>query len=265
MLYFVRTMEDPKPPATSRRSFLKATALGGAAALLPDVARTEGPVREPRPSETRRAEPAESSKTALFADDERAALATLADLVLPGAGDWGAADYVEGLLTSFDGDPPRIYAGAVGSRDEWLPLDRVRDRAWRLRIFGSDAVSHPGEPVLGPVVGLRPQILAGAREAAARLGEGASAEWVWWRLPGDFRDAFTDLVLEGALGDPLYGGNRDGAAWRAFHFEGAPLGYGTYTPPHEHPEADAGTGPDPLGPFTRAALWAMGFFSRRIA
>jgi hypothetical protein len=260
MVYCVRTMEDPKPPATSRRSFLKATALGGAAALLPDGARAKGPTREPGASQ-----PAGSPETGPFDDDERAALATLADLVLPGAGAWGAADYVEGLLASFDGETPRIYAGTVGSRGEWLPLDRVRERAWRLRIFGSDAVPHANEAVLGPVVGLRPRIRAGAREAAARLGEGATPEWVWWRLPGEFRDAFTDLVLEGALGDPVYRGNRDGAAWRTFHFEGAPLGYGTYTPPHEHPGAGAGSGPDPLGPFTRAALWVLGFFSRRIA
>jgi len=258
-------MDDPKRPAASRRAFLKATALGGAAALLPGRAAPE-PERAPATAGPARA-PAPGGAAGLFDEGERRALAALADLVLPGAGAWGAVDYVEGLLTSLDQDPPRIYPGPVGAGGDWLAPDRVRERAWRLRILGSDAVPHANEGVLGPVVGLRPRILAGAREAAARLGDGASPEWVWWRLPAGFRDAFTDLVLEGALGDPLYGGNRDGAAWRAFHFEGAMLGYGTFTPEmHAHPAAsDDGTGPDPLGPFTRAALWVMGFFSRRIA
>lgn len=252
--------EEAKRPDTSRRTFLKATAIGGTTALLPGVGRSDA--RAPAPE----AVPA-SPTTGLFDAAERSALASLADLVLPGAAGWGAVDYIEGVLTIFEHDPPRLYAGPVGAGDAWLPLDRVRQRAWRLRIYGSDAVENPNEAVLGPVTGLQPLIARGAREAAQRRAGGESPEWVWWRLPGAFRDAFTELVLEGTLGDPIYGGNRDGAAWRAFHFEGAMLGYGTYSPsPHEHPAERAGSeGPDPLGPFTRAALWAMGFFSRWIA
>lgn len=174
--------------------------------------------------------------------------------MLPHAAGWGAVDYIEGVLTIFDHDPPRLHAGRVGSADEWLPLDRVSERAWRLRIHGSEAGQNPNDARLGPVLGLRPLIVEGAREAARRLALGATPEWVWWRLPSAFRDAFTELVLEGTLGDPRYGGNRDGAAWRAFHFEGAMLGYGTYQPasPHEHPSEHAQSqGVDPLGPFTR--------------
>jgi hypothetical protein len=254
--------DGSRGPRTSRRGFLKAAALGGAAATL---ARRPAPAGEalerPRPD----AEP--PGGAGLFSSEERRALATLADLVLPGAGDWGAADYVERLLTSIDSDPPRVYAGMIGSGEEWLPMDRVRRHAWRLRIHGSEAVRAPNEALLGPVTGLRPAVLQGAREAAARLGGGASAERAWWGLPGEFRATFTELVLEGSLGDPVYGGNLGGAAWRAFHFEGAMLGYGTYHPaPHLHPGDGAGEpGPDPLGPFTRAALWMLGFFSRRIA
>jgi hypothetical protein len=256
--------EKTKRPAASRRSFLKATAIGGATAvLLPEVA---GPEERGRPHAGADAA-ADSATPGLFGEAERSALASLADVVLPGAGAWGTVDYVEGLLTSLDGDRAELYAGTVGSRDEWLPLDRVRARAWRLRIHGSSAVEYQNEAVLGPVVGLRPRIVEGVREAAARLRAGASPEWVWWRLPGEFRDAFTELVLEGALGDPVYGGNRDGGAWRAFHFDGAMLGYGGSAPEGQpRSKGEAGqVGPDPLGPFTRVALWLLGFFSRWIA
>ena len=248
---------------TSRRKFLKASVLGGAA--LAGVSRV-------RRADATEAPPSESSASApeatasLFAPSEQRALTLLADVVLPGAGTWGAAEYIERLLTSLDYEPPRLYGGMVGSEGEWLPLDRVRLRAWRLRIYGSEAEAHPNEALLGPVRGLRPLMLEGAREAASMLS-GSSPGWVWWQLSGDFREAFTELVLEAALGDPIYGGNRDGAAWRAFHFEGAMLGYGTYRPDsHAHRALEGDdAGPDPLNSLTRAALWVMGFFSRRIA
>lgn len=252
--------DDSAGTGTSRRRFLQAATLGSAAVVLPQarsaVPRTAQPQQDAGP---------DALAQGLFAADERRALAALADCVLPGAGSWGAAEYIEGLLTALEHDPPRIHAGPVGAGHDWLPLDRTRERAWRLRIHGSGAVERPGEAVLGPVRGLRPLVLAGARDAAEALAGGASPAWAWWRLPGEFRDAFTELVLEGSLGDPFYGGNRDGAAWRAFHFEGAMLGYGphhTGAHGHEDPEEE---GPDPLGPFTRAALWLLGFFSRRIA
>lgn len=250
-------------PETSRRGFLKAAALGGAAATLAPRPAPGGEALEPPP----RPSPEPVGGAGLLGPEERRALATLADLVLPGAGSWGAAEYVERLLTSFDSDPPRLYAGMMGSGEDWLPMDRVRRYAWRLRIHGSESVAGPNDALLGPVTGLRPAMLEGARQAAAQLGRGASAERVWWGLPSGFRDTFTELVLEGSLGDPVYAGNRDGAAWRAFHFEGAMLGYGTYQPAaHSHADGAAGEqGPDPLGPFTRAALWMLGFFSRRIA
>lgn len=252
-------MTAEKGPRASRRGFLKATVLGGAAAAgLPrsGVAEPTAPQDAPPTSEP-------GQQGTLFDADERRALGRLADLVLPGAGSWGAAAYVEGLLTTFDHEPPRLYPGGVGAGDDWLPLDRVRERGWRLRIHGSEEVAYANAAVLGPVRGLRPVLLEGAREAARRFADGDSAEWVWWRLPGEFREAFIELVVEGALGDPIYGGNRDGAGWRAFHFEGSMLGYGTYHPP-AGPHPGEGVGPDPLGPFTRAALWVLGFFSRRL-
>ena len=248
-----------------RRHFLKQTALGAAT-----VAGIAGGRTDPAPDAPAPAAPVvdpgrEYEGPRLFSESERAALHALADHVLPGAGGWGAAEYIERTLTMFDTEPPRLYAGTVGSTDEWLPFDRVRDHAWRLRILGSKAVHHPNDAVLGPVPGYRPTILEGARLAVTLLARGASPKSAWEHLSDDFHDIFTVLVLEGSLGDPLYGGNRGGAAWREFHFEGSMLGYGSFFPRHDVPGGEGAKDPAPLGFLTRAALWVMGFFSRRIA
>ena len=257
--------DESKEDRAGRRRFLKQTALGaatvagipgGGAAPAPDAGPPAAPLVDPG---------REYDGPPLFNESERLALHALADHVLPGAGGWGAPEYIERTLTMFDIEPPRLYAGTVGSTDEWLPFDRVRDHAWRLRILGSKAVHHPNDAVLGPVPGYRPTILEGAQLAAPLLAGGASPGAVWKQLSDDFRDNFTVLVLEGSLGDPVYGGNREGAAWREFHFEGSMLGYGTFLPRREGPGGEGATNPSPLGFFTRAALWVMGFFSRRIA
>lgn len=278
---------------SSRREFLRNTAAGGAVALLlPATARgatrrdgsagsTPAPDGPGAPHD-HRAGASEAPREGLFGADERRALEALADHVLPGAAALGAVDYVEALLTAFDHDPPRIHAGAPFHPEPFLPLDRVRERGWRLRVFGSRAVDDPAAAVRGPVTGLRPLLRAEARRAAD-LGAGdASAAWVWWRLSAEFRRSFGELVLEACLGDPVYGGNRDAGGWRAFQFAAPPLAYASQAAAHAHPShgpaahdhasqgaappagpagtADAGT----LGPVTRACLWVMGFFSRRL-
>ena len=246
---------------TSRRTFLKTAALG--AANLPFSPATGNA------QQAVAGDPTNAPKTvgALFRAEERQALTSLAELVLAGGNGFGVPDYIEQLLTAFDHDPPRIIAGPMGSSDEWLPLTRIQERAWRLRILGSQASKHPGDALLETVTGLRPLLVEGAAQAAEGYSSGDSSEWVWWELSSEFRDAFTDLVIEGSLGDPIYGGNPDGAAWQTFHFEGGMLGYGTYYP-NSHAADDRGSddpGPYPLSSLTRAALWVMGFFSRRIA
>jgi hypothetical protein len=284
-------------PASSRRRFLEALAWAGGAAF--GGARADAAAGDAGGPPTARGDdppgprPATSPGPGFFSAEERGALAALADHVLPNAARWGAVEYVEQLLTAFDHDPPRIHAGGPYSGrhpfatrgrpgDEYppddfaafLPLDRVQERAWRLRLFGSQAVDHPNAAVLGPVTGLRPLLLAGAREAARLAGEGRPAGRIWSRLSEEFRSAFTELVVEASLGDPVYGGNRGGEGWRAFHFEGdsMPLGYSLYDAEagayRERPEAplttlEPGPGPEPLGVWTRLVLSVFAFLSRR--
>jgi hypothetical protein len=236
----------------SRRAFLKAGAVGAASlAAGPSVSEAEREAEENAPA-------AASQGRDFFSEAERSVLASLAERILPGAGRAGAVDYIEGLLTAFEVDPPRIHAGMLGRGDPFLPLDRVQEHAWRLRLYGSGEVEYRNESVLGPVRGLRPIMREGAREAARMAAAGSSPGWIWWSLPDEFTDAFTELVVEGSLGDPIYGGNRGGEIWRAYGFHPPMLAYGMAS-------SDPPGAPDPLRWTTRIMLWAIGLFSRRIA
>jgi hypothetical protein len=117
----------------------------------------------------------------LWNSDERAAVAAALDDVVPGASELGAVDYVEGLLTAFAYDPPRIWAGPSG----WLALGPWEEHAWRERIAEWRAVYD-------------------------RVAHGAHA-------PGDKRVVFTH-ACEATYGDPIYGGNRDQGGWQRIAF-----------------------------------------------
>jgi hypothetical protein len=137
------------------------------------------------------------------------------------------AGYIDGLLGAFLVDPPRIWAGGPFSGrhggaagfEEFLPLGAVEELAWRTRIEGSQG--RPEREFNGPVVGLQQRYT----EGLDRLGGDFSA------LDPDAQDArlaedpaFSRLLYEhaceGMYGDPVYGGNRNGAGWVAVGFGG---------------------------------------------
>jgi hypothetical protein len=265
-------------PHASRRGFLGGMLGAGLALVLRRRAAAES-------GSEREAQPATASHPGFFTDEQRAALAALADSVLPGAAALGAVEYIEQLLTAFDFDPPRIHAGGpfsgrrpfgrAGAASDafppadfqhWVPLDRVGERAWRLRLYGS----QEGDP-LGPVTGLRPLLEAGAARAASARSTSAA----WSAQTDEFRARFAELVLEASACDPVYAGNRGEAGWRALHFEGdsLPLGFmpfdegaGVYRERPDAPYSRAGgDDPAPLDWRTRVQLWYLAFLSRWLA
>ena len=141
----------------------------------------------------------------------------------PGAGAAGTADYVDRMLGAFTVDPPRIWAGGPYSGrhggdagfDEFLPLSRLEELAWRTRIEGSRGIA-----------GARVE-RAGAR-LAGDLPRGhrgwASTSIATSRDPRRRSRSCAQLLFEHACeacyGAPEYGGNRDLAGWRAIGYAG---------------------------------------------
>jgi hypothetical protein len=166
-------------------------------------------------------------------EHEHAVVARCADRLLPpyaefaGGADAGVADYVDRTLGAFAFDPPRIWAGGPFSGrfgghagfEQFLPLSRVEELAWRTRIEGSRGI--PEREWNGPVRGWQEVY----REGIAQLGAG------FLDLDADAQDAALDTVpelkqllfehaCEACYGAPEYGGNRDLTGWRAIGYPG---------------------------------------------
>jgi hypothetical protein len=156
---------------------------------------------------------------------EREILAAAVDRLIPpdnecpGAAAAGAVDYVDTLLAAFSFDPPRIWAGGPFSGrhggepgfDRWLPLGPMEEQAWRTRIGEWRDAYRRGLAALGTSFSA-----AAAEEQDERLAADPA-----------FRRLVYEHACEGTYGDPVYGGNRDMAAWRAIDWVGdiQPRGY----------------------------------------
>ena len=150
------------------------------------------------------------------------------DGVSPGAGEAGGADYVDQVLGAFTYDPPRVWAGGPFSGrhggeagfDRWIPLGALEELAWRIRIEGSQGRAE--REFNGPVVGWQERY----RQALPILGDDFAdvpADEQAARFDAtdaEFRELAFVHACESLYGDPVYGGNRDGAGWAAIGFAG---------------------------------------------
>jgi hypothetical protein len=242
-------------------------------------------------------------QTGFFTNAERDALGALANAVLPpddtpGGKDLGAVQFIEKLCLAFDGSdathPPAIYGGGPfsgrapfaddqgnastsfppNSFANFLFLDIVKDRGWRLYITGPSATlvqPNVGVALSGgataatipAIVGLRDQMKNGlkdAMQASIDLGFGELATLSQTdliaflnKLEAGFRNLIIDLVQQACFCPPEYGGNVNMGGWKLAHFEGdqQPLGYSVwstaknqYVERADAPMSTAG-GPDP--------------------
>ena len=189
--------------------------------------------------------------------------------ILPGdraARDSMAVRYIDTLLAAFTVDPPAIFAGGpfsgrtafpdahgaptsqfpTNNVAEVLPLSRVQDIAWRMRIFGSAAT--PGgdfnDAVLGPTTGIQALYTTGIQALDAAANQ-VRANWPFRYLEADDQSRILDTVadalpafwttlvehtLEGTFCAPEYGGNALTIGWHMVDYDGdsAPLGHATY-------------------------------------
>jgi hypothetical protein len=202
-----------------------------------------------------------------FTAEQLAMLNGLADVIIPrddqpGGADLGAATFIERLIHAFDDTPampPMIYAsGPYSGRQPfpdpttgaastmfpdndfatWVELDRVLDTAWRITVQGSGGVGGgaPNDATLGPVVGIKDQLVAGfdaAIHASTTSVFDMSADQFQVAFDNSdpvFQQLMLDLVTQAAFCAPEYGGNPGGAGWQMVHFEGdsLPLGYSAW-------------------------------------
>lgn len=176
----------------------------------------------------------------LFLDaQELITLEALTDVFIPGDLDAGAvearcAQAINILLSAFAFDPPMIFAGGPFSNrggssendfEQFVPLDRYEEMAWRLKIEGSQG--QPEREFNGPVAGWQQTYregLAALDSAASGYGFSGFAQMplatreLLLRAGGD--DAVTALVdvafihtLDAMYGAPEYGGNFNLAGW----------------------------------------------------
>jgi gluconate 2-dehydrogenase gamma chain len=143
----------------------------------------------------------------------RAAVARIIPAESPG--DWSAADvgadnYIAGLLSGTG----RIYAGGPVRRRfaRFQKLSRVKLTGWRrevkrLRTLYSDGLAKLDQLAGGDFAGA-PAPLQDA--ILTQLDDSGN----------DFFDALFNHTMEGVYAHPVYGGNRDYRAWKAFGYAG---------------------------------------------
>lgn len=188
------------------------------------------------------------------------------DILLPGARDAKAVRYIDTLLAMFDVDPVKAFAGGPYSGrtpfpaadgtastsfpdndfETFMPLSRVKDIAWRMRVFGSQLT--PGgdfnDAVLGPTIGYRDLYASGLRALDA-AADGIAKGKTFRQLGHDdqvlalntagadlpqFYNALLEHTIEGTFAAPEYGGNADLNGWKLARYDGdsAPLGHAQY-------------------------------------
>jgi hypothetical protein len=282
-----------RPNTVARRSVLAWVGAAGATSALGSFACHSNPALPTAAAPPAPAPPAPTPTPPAppyFTADERAILGVLADAVIPpddtpGGNALGAVDYIENLLTAFATATPLIYVGGPYSgRDpiptsdgaasnqfpsdsfsNFLPLDRVAQRAWQLYIYGSSGVPGGGPndnitgmgagpvsygwsgvagegvaetattgPGTGPVIGLRDAVASAIKQAQAAVPAGVAVDaltgaqeaMILAALDPMTQSTIIELVLEGCFTAPEYGGNKGLAGWDLCYFEGDSQPYG---------------------------------------
>jgi len=164
---------------------------------------------------------------------EYAVVARVADRLLPphgeftGGADAGVAEYVDRTLGAFTFDPPRIWAGGpysgrfggVASFDEFLPLSRVEELAWRTRIEGSRG--RPDREWNGPVRGWQEIYRDGVDALGLDFLEIDDAQQdIRVDAQPELKQLLFEHACEACYGAPEYGGNHDLTGWRAIGYAG---------------------------------------------
>jgi gluconate 2-dehydrogenase gamma chain len=207
-----------------RRSFLKGAGAAGAAVATALTAPTDQAQAQPQPVPA----PAAASEAYLTLTATEAAFLSAAydtfipaDRLSPSGTECGLVTYMDRQLAGAWGNGARFYRGGPFLKGKpehgyQLPLTpREFFRAgiaaandWSRKTYGKDF----------------DRLAAADREAALKAMEAGKAE-----MPGvssrQFFNALLQISMEGFFADPIYGGNRDMAAWKMVGYPGLPATY----------------------------------------
>lgn len=198
-------MKD-KDPSESRRAFLKGAAAGagaGAVAAFVSTANAQSASEAQSGAELR---PADTRHGAFFNHEQAAAVAALAERIMPGAPDKpGATDanvlnYIDLALAGAYEDQQHFYRRGL------VALDAYCRSAYDARFANLDAARQ---------------------DAVITALEDGSAEGFEWPSAQAFFQTLRTHTMEGMFADPVYGGNKNFAGWNLVGFPGAQF---TYTP-----------------------------------
>lgn len=180
-------------PDGSRRVFMRrVTFFGGGVLLWTGACKKEEPAVSPLPAKP--SAPTTEGKHKTFTHLEYATLSAAVDRLLPKDEDPGALDanvpeYIDRILQT-----PEIKK----LKDDFVPgLGALERRAQRMFKVGF-AQATPAQ---------QDELLAIFKESDERSGE---ARWY---------EILISLTMEGFLGDPSYGGNKDQVGWKLVGFE----------------------------------------------
>ena len=197
-----------------RRNFLMGAGTAVAASLAPPVA-TEAqtaPADEPllTLTPTEHAFFVAAADTLIPADDlspsgSQCGVATFIDRQLAGAYGGGARLYRDGPFTK--AKPELGYQLPLNPR-EFFRAGIAAANEWSRKTYGKD-FDRLGDA---------------DRDAALKAMESGKAEFAGFSSRMFF-NALLDLSMEGFFADPIYGGNRDMAAWKMVGYPGLPATY----------------------------------------
>jgi gluconate 2-dehydrogenase gamma chain len=224
----------------TRRSLLASTAAlvaGGVAARA--VARTyRGGTLPWEPGNTSPPPPVRPGSWLYFTADEVRAVEAIVDRLIPpddatpGGKDAGCAVFIDRQLAGAYGDARMLYmrppfadgTPSQGLQSPIVPRERYREALAALDKYCK--ATFPGKGFAALASAQQDQVLAGLEKGEIKL-EGADAKAFFGQVLGN--------TIEGFFADPIYGGNRDMAAWKMIGFPGARYDYRDHVAKHNQP------------------------------
>jgi gluconate 2-dehydrogenase gamma chain len=202
-----------------RRDFLKGAVVGGAAAAatggLPADAQAQQPAAATAPA---------APGYAFLNLDEAAFVEALVDHMVPAdeltpkGTDLGINIYIDRALAGGWGKGDRLYMQGpwkAGTPSQGYQLPLTPAELYRAGIAATDAHCRKtfGKTFDRLSEHEREEVLAGLSTGKVSFDSGLPVRPFWTKL--------YQTVMEGMFADPIYGGNRDKAAWRMLGFPGA--------------------------------------------